>query len=507
MYKMAIKSWVKHLDFILLDMLSLLAALLLSLRINRELGVRFEEPNLFGFILMLLLIDLAVLIAFDDLQFVVTRGYLVEIFTTLRHEAVFAAFSILAVMIRTEHVDYPKPIFLLFGVLYFVFSYSTRIFWKHFLRTHPIRSETKRPILIVTQSAHVAEILERMERYSFLRYQLVGLVLSDRDAEGERFGDVPVVANVSNAADFLCRKWVDDVFFFRSGSDKPTQELLEQCRQMALTIHVYVAIQGVDERKQTINHLAGYEVLTANINMMDPKHALLKRGFDIVVSLFGSLLTLVLMAVLGPFIVAASPGPILFRQERIGENGHKFTMYKLRSMHMDAEARKKALAEQSTHADGMMFKMDFDPRVIGNRILPDGRQKKGIGAFIRATSLDEFPQFFNVLKGDMSIVGTRPPTLDEWEKYQYRHRARMSVKPGMTGLWQISPDKDTMSFEDVVRLDTEYISNWGLGLDLRIVFATIGKVLRGFLGWDETPREKTGEKSGEKSGDKVGAPR
>jgi hypothetical protein len=94
---------------------------------------------------MLLLIDLAVLIAFDDLQFVVTRGYLVEIFTTLRHEAVFAAFSVLAVMIRTEHVDYPKPIFLLFGVLYFVFSYSTRIFWKYFLRTHPIRSEAKRP--------------------------------------------------------------------------------------------------------------------------------------------------------------------------------------------------------------------------------------------------------------------------------------------------------------------------------------------------------------------------
>jgi lipopolysaccharide/colanic/teichoic acid biosynthesis glycosyltransferase len=143
----------------------------------------------------------------------------------------------------------------------------------------------------------------------------------------------------------------------------------------------------------------------------------------------------------------------------------------------------------------MMFKMDFDPRVIGNRILPDGTRKKGIGAFIRDTSLDEFPQFFNVLKGDMSLVGTRPPTPDEWEKYQYRHRARMSVRPGLTGLWQISPDKDTMSFDEVVRLDTEYISNWGLGTDLRILLATAEKLLRGILGLKEKENEKEKETS------------
>jgi lipopolysaccharide/colanic/teichoic acid biosynthesis glycosyltransferase len=171
-------------------------------------------------------------------------------------------------------------------------------------------------------------------------------------------------------------------------------------------------------------------------------------------------------------------------------------MYKIRSMYPDAEARKAALYAESSHADGMMFKMDFDPRVIGNRILPDGTRKKGIGAFIRDTSLDEFPQFFNVLKGDMSLVGTRPPTPDEWEKYQYRHRARMSVRPGLTGLWQISPDKDTMSFDEVVRLDTEYISNWGLGTDLRILLATAEKLLRGILGLKEKENEKETSESG-----------
>ena len=165
-------------------------------------------------------------------------------------------------------------------------------------------------------------------------------------------------------------------------------------------------------------------------------------------------------------------------------------MYKIRSMYPDAEERKKAFEKQNSHADGMMFKMDFDPRVIGNRILPDGRQKKGIGAFIRDTSLDEFPQFFNVLKGDMSVVGTRPPTPEEWAKYQYRHRARMSIQPGLTGLWQIQPDKDNMSFEDIVKLDTEYIAHWGIVTDMRIVAATARKVVRSIFRAGKENREE-----------------
>jgi len=496
MYKKSVRSWVKHWDFILLDLLSLALSLMAAFAVGRRFAVTFEYPNRLGFVMMLLMIDLAVLIAFDDLKSVVTRGYLVEAFMTLRHEAVLLAFSVMAVMARNADVYYPRSVFFLAGALYYLSSYFTRILWKAFLKKHPLSVEPKRPILIVTESEYTREILSRMNRYSFMRYQIVGLVLADRNAKGESIDGVPVVANLDDAADFLCRAWVDDVFFFGVKVDERTQKLLEQCREMALTIHYYVAIQGVDERKQTINYLAGYEVLTANVNMMEPKHAIVKRCFDIAVGLIGSVFALLLVIVLGPFIYAASPGPLIFCQERIGENGRKFKMYKLRSMYLDAEERKAALLAQSSHADGMMFKMDFDPRVIGNRILPDGTRKTGIGAFIRSTSLDEFPQFFNVLKGDMSVVGTRPPTPDEWEKYQYRHRARMSVKPGMTGLWQIHPDKDTMSFEDVVKLDTEYISKWGLGLDVRIVFATAGKFLGGLLGGGDSHDKAESEKVG-----------
>lgn len=145
-------------------------------------------------------------------------------------------------------------------------------------------------------------------------------------------------------------------------------------------------------------------------------------------------------------------------------------------MYMDAAKRKKELMSQNKVGDGMMFKMDFDPRIIGNKVLPNGKKKTGIGQFIRKTSLDEFPQFWNILKGDMSLVGTRPPTLDEWEKYEPHHRARMAFRPGLTGLWQVSGRSNITDFEEVVKLDTEYINDWDLGLDIKIILKTITSV-------------------------------
>ena len=153
-------------------------------------------------------------------------------------------------------------------------------------------------------------------------------------------------------------------------------------------------------------------------------------------------------------------------------------MYKFRSMYMDAEERKAELMKDNKLGDGKMFKLDFDPRVIGNKVLPDGTRKTGIGNFIRRTSIDEFPQFFNVLKGDMSIVGTRPPLISETNLYELHHRARLAIKPGITGMWQVSGRSDITDFEEVVRLDREYISNWNIGLDMKILLKTVMVVIR-----------------------------
>ena len=190
---------------------------------------------------------------------------------------------------------------------------------------------------------------------------------------------------------------------------------------------------------------------------------------DICAGLVGCLLTVIIFIFVAPCIYIASPGPIFFSQVRVGQNGKKFKMYKFRSMYLDAEERKKDLMDQNKVSDGRMFKMDFDPRIIGNKILPDGTHKTGIGEFIRKTSLDEFPQFFNVLKGDMSLVGTRPPTVDETKLYDLHHYARLAIKPGITGMWQISGRSDITDFEEVVRLDKEYIERWNPGLDVKIL--------------------------------------
>ena len=154
-----------------------------------------------------------------------------------------------------------------------------------------------------------------------------------------------------------------------------------------------------------------------------------------------------------------SAGPV-FSQERIGRNGKPFKFYKFRSMYKDAEERKKELESQN-EMNGFMFKMKDDPRITK------------VGKFIRKTSIDELPQFYNVLKGDMSLVGTRPPTVDEFRQYESHQKRRLSAKPGITGLWQVSGRNEIKDFEDVVKLDVQYIDNWSIGLDIKIILKTI----------------------------------
>ena len=187
---------------------------------------------------------------------------------------------------------------------------------------------------------------------------------------------------------------------------------------------------------------------------------LVKRAIDIAGAIVGLLITAVITVFVAPAILIESPGPLFFKQKRVGKNGRYFYMYKFRSMYKDAEERKKALMEQN-EMKGLMFKMTDDPRITK------------VGKFIRATSIDELPQFFNVLKGDMSLVGTRPPTVDEFMQYAGYHKRRLSIKPGITGLWQVSGRSNIEDFEEVVKLDLEYIDNWSIALDIKILLKTV----------------------------------
>lgn len=190
-------------------------------------------------------------------------------------------------------------------------------------------------------------------------------------------------------------------------------------------------------------------------------YRLIKRIGDVIGGAAGCMITGVLFLVIGPMICHASPGPVFFSQMRVGKDGKPFKLYKFRSMCLDAERQRQALWERN-EMTGPIFKITDDPRVI-----------PGIGEFIRKTHIDEFPQFWNVLKGEMSIVGTRPPLIDEWEQYDAFGRARLAIKPGITGLWQVSGQCEVKDFYEILLFDIEYIRRQSVWLDARIILLTV----------------------------------
>ena len=337
----------------------------------------------------------------------------------------------------------------------------------------------ERKLLIVTSEDVAEQVVLSMQENNYARFSLAGVAVIDADWTGREIHGVPVVANEETAAMYVCQEWIDEVLIVVSEVLPYPAELIEQLSETGVTIHLNLAkITSVPGKKQFVEKVGNYTVLTTSINYASTRQLMLKRLMDIAGGLVGCIFTGIICIFVGPAIYIASPGPIFFAQERVGKNGKKFKMYKFRSMYMDAEERKAELMKDNKLGDGKMFKLDFDPRVIGNKILPDGTHKTGIGDFIRRTSLDEFPQFFNVLRGDMSIIGTRPPLISETNLYELHHRARLAIKPGITGMWQVSGRSDITDFEEVVRLDKEYITNWNIGLDIKILFKTVMVVFR-----------------------------
>ena len=472
MYKRNAQGWSKHFDFIVVDLISLQIAFVLAVALrHHSWAYATSLYRSLGFVLFLA--DAVVLVLRNSMHGVVSRGYFVEVKETFK--SCFYVFAIaLAFMFSTQSGEaYSRIIlYLVFG-LHFVISYSFRLLWKWFIKKHGAGKENKRSMLVVAALENAETILQRLSSDHLADFRITGLVLTEK-SDQESVCGIPIVAEMDSAADFIVREWVDSVYIDAPLTNEKVIKLMDDCAQMAVPTHYHVPNMSRNGVKRFAEKLAGTTVLTTSINYATPIQALMKRCFDIIAGLVGSLVALLVIAIVGPIIKKQSPGPILFAQERIGKNGKRFKMYKIRSMYMDAEERKKDLLSQNRNKDGMMFKLDFDPRIIGNEILPDGTKKTGIGEFIRKTSLDEFPQFFLVLTGVMSTIGTRPPTVDEWEKYEYHHRARLAIKPGVTGMWQTSGRSEITDFEEVVRLDTEYITNWSLGLDLKILFKTFG---------------------------------
>ncbi|MCD8069478.1 MAG: sugar transferase [Lachnospiraceae bacterium] len=460
MYKRNAGSFVKHLDFLILDILSLILALLLAI-VTRfgGLEVIYPAPQYYREVAgIAVCADILVLFALRTFSDVLKRGIYQEFVKTLQQAIGVELGVISGLYLMQRGIDMSRSIMVYLPLYYIALSYISRLIWKRVLK---VRKPADRKLLVITQSSMADEVLENTKTGEYQFVLVAGFVFLDKDMSGEEACGVPVVANRDNMMEYICYSWVDEVLVaLPQGSRRPAK-LMQKLSEAGVTSHLVVMTSDSwREHNEIMEQIGRYIVLTDAMNNITWSQALIKRLMDIAGGLVGCIITLILYLFLAPAIKKQSPGPVLFSQERIGRNGRTFKIYKFRSMYMDAEERKKELEEQNRIKDGMMFKLEFDPRVIGNQILPDGTYKRGLGDFIRRTSLDEFPQFFNVLKGDMSLVGTRPPTLDEWEKYALHHRARMSVKPGITGMWQVNGRSNIVDFEEVVRLDTEYIRSW-----------------------------------------------
>ncbi len=332
---------------------------------------------------------------------------------------------------------------------------------------------------VLTTADRAPALLQRLRADWTKRLCGVALVDAAPGQVGTELDGVPVTAGYNDFLDWIRREPLDEIYIDVPYADGAALAVtLRELESMGLDVRLNLPLLENLRRESAeaaaplppLNYAletdGGAPLLTMDATRRTLADLVLKRLMDIAGALVGLAFSVPVIAVTAVPLLLESPGPLFFRQKRMGLNGRPFMLYKLRSMWPDAEARKAELTDKN-EMQGPMFKVTDDPRITK------------VGRFIRRFSIDELPQFWNVLRGDMSLVGTRPPTADEYELYQSHHKRRLSMKPGITGLWQTSGRNDIQDFEEVVRLDVFYIDNWSLWLDIRILLRTVSAVFSG----------------------------
>ena len=412
MYRKDSDGWLKHADFMLLDMICLQLSFILAY------ALRGMEMDLYSDVLyrnmavFLCLADLVVIFTAGTMKSVLKRGYYKEFVATMKQSVIVGVLAIIYLFVIQEGQSFSRLILFTTVIIYLFFSYTVREIWKNSLH-RKMKNGGDKKLLIVTSKAEAEKVVIDMQENNYARYSFAGVVVIDENCTGQEICGVPVVATKSSVSMYVCQEWIDEVLMVIPEHLPYPEDLIEQLTETGVTVHLNLSkITNKTGKRQFVEKVGNYTVLTTSLNYASFGQLFLKRLMDIFGGLAGCIFTGIITLFVGPAIYIASPGPIFFSQERVGKNGKKFKMYKFRSMYMDAEERKAELMKENKLGDGKMFKMDFDPRVIGNKVLPNGTHKTGVGDFIRRTSLDEFPQFLNVLKGDSGIIGTTKKNLD-----------------------------------------------------------------------------------------------
>lgn len=461
----------------LADIVSLIVSVFITLFIfDWTLGLILDYLHIdwIHFYGLLLLAFLFTFLCFDQTENIIKRSWRAELrLTILFNLIMLAIFATLLILTKAVMAD---SRYLITGiiVLNMVFMFVNH----QLLKSYLTRSDSFHSLAtltgVISTSDRIDGLLHELNKDWTKCVRGIALLDADSKAVGTRHCGIQVTAAGLNFMNWVRRDSLDEVYIdipYDSGTS--LLPYLAELESMGVTIHLNIPLIEKLHTRETQKDSAWYPHVSKNVedygesSMITLKattrsfsDTVIKRCIDIIGSLVGLIISVPIIAVTAIPLKLESPGPLFFKQKRVGLNGRVFNIYKLRSMYMDAEERKKELMAQN-EMNGFMFKMTDDPRVTK------------VGKFIRKTSIDELPQFWNCLRGDMSLVGTRPPTLDEYSRYESHHKRRLSMKPGITGMWQVSGRSNIEDFEEVVKLDVAYIDNWSLWLDAKIILKTI----------------------------------
>lgn len=399
-------------------------------------------------------------------------GYFSNVYFTQRYLALdvllkrmainfFQSAAIVAVLLfLINSPEFPLVYFLVYSLLSFVIVAIYKVLHYSLIRLAHERGYNLKHVLILGKNRDISFFKKSLKwKYRDWGLRVVRTVFVDRVDAVEKFENT------------LKSKTID-VIFVISGSDeisidKNFKTFLEIAEQFGKAIRIFLNPNAFLSFYQVkVSFLENLPTLHFTTSHKLENMGIVKSIIDVMGGIVGSLITLMMLPFIASLIKLTSTGPVFFLQKRIGSNHRPFYIYKFRTMVVNAEELKNALKKHN-QVSGAMFKMDNDPRITS------------VGKFLRKFSIDEFPQFFNVLKGDMSLVGTRPPTPDEVKAYENWHHKRIAIKPGITGLWQVSGRNRIKNFDDIVKLDIEYIEKWDIWLDIKIIIKTFTAIFHG----------------------------
>ena len=417
-----------------------------------------------NYLIILLLLALGYNFVNSQNRNLFARGYLIE----LKEVIVYNIYLLCGLVLIAFFWKKLETTSRLLTSYYFCFNivimYLSRVLVKVLLRRmyNDDPKKTKGILMVVEKGQET--LLDTFR--SGLTYNVIGTLIVDQDQVTGTVDGNEISCTLDKLVNTVVTYQIDDVVFKLPGQgQKALFELITDFEDMGANCHYALDVPTGARGNATMEMFGEMFMATYTLRTQSTWQLVMKRVMDICGAVVGLILCGIISIFLIPAIKLDSPGPAIFSQIRIGKNGRRFKFYKFRSMYIDAEERKKELMKNN-EMDGLMFKMEDDPRITK------------VGKFIRKTSLDEFPQFWNVLVGDMSLVGTRPPTEDEFNKYNGHYKRRLMMTPGITGLWQVSGRSSITDFDEVVKLDLEYIDNWSLLGDIKILFKTVYSVIK-----------------------------